>query len=71
MAFELLTEVPSLLREGHFVYFDGGWPTAKDKNWFQVERTQQIKLDIPRIVSDGSSIAIDFSPPAGGGHFGV
>ena len=67
MAFELLTEVPSLLREGHFVYFEGGWPAAKDQKWFQVERSQQIKLDIPRIVSAGSSIDLDFSAPAGGG----
>jgi hypothetical protein len=69
MAFELLTEVPSLLREGHFVFFDGTWPaaTAKDQKWFQVQRAQQIKLDIPRIVSAGSSIDLDFTAPTGGG----
>ena len=67
MAFELLTEVPSLLREGYFVHFRGGWPAEKDQQWFQVERAQQIKLDIPRIVTAGSSIDLDFSAPAGGG----
>ena len=67
MAFELLPEVPSLLREGHFVHFQGGWPAAKDEQWFQVDRAQQIKLDIPRIVTAGSSIDLDFSAPAGGG----
>lgn len=69
MAIELLTETPSLLREGHFVHFEGGWPAATGKNdkWFQVQRTQQIKLDIPRIVTAGSSIDLDFSAPAGGG----
>ena len=69
MAFELLTETPALLREGHAIFFEGGWPasTAKNQKWFQVERTQQIKLDIPRIVSSGGSIDLDFSAPAGGG----
>ena len=69
MAIELLTEVPSLLREGHFVFFEGGWTdsTKKDQKWFQVQRTQQIKLDIPRIVSAGSSIDLDFAAPSGGG----
>ena len=67
MAIELLTETPSLLREGHFVRFEGGWPVAKNDKWFQVQRTQQIKLDIPRIVTAGSSIDLDFSAPAGGG----
>lgn len=69
MAIELLTESPSLLREGHFIFFEGGWPgaTRKDQKWFQVQRTQQIKLDIPRIVTAGSSIDLDFSAPAGGG----
>ena len=68
MAIELLTETPSLLREGHSIFFDGGWPstTGKNKTWFQVQRTQQIKLDIPRIVSAGSSIDLDFSAPASG-----
>ena len=69
MAVELLTETPALLREGHYIFFDGGWPegTGKNRKWFQVERAQQIKLDIPRIVSAGSSIDLDFSAPAGGG----
>ena len=69
MAFELLTEVPALLREGHFVFFEGGWPdeTHKNQQWYQVQRTQQIKLDIPRIVTAGSSIDLDFSAPSGGG----
>ena len=69
MAIELLTEVPSLLREGHVVFFEGGWPSGigKDGKWFKVERTQQIKLDIPRIVSAGSSIDLDFAAPSGGG----
>ena len=69
MAFELLTEVPSLLREGHFVFFDGGWApeSHKDQQWFQVQRAQQIKLDIPRIVTAGSSIDLDFGAPSGGG----
>ena len=67
MAVELLTEVPSLLREGHFVFFEGGWPDAKDGKWFQVQRAQQIKLDIPRIVSSGSSIDLDFAAPSNGG----
>ena len=67
MAFELLTEVPSLLREGHLVHFRGGWTEGKDEQWFQIDRAQQIKLDIPRIVTAGSSIDLDFSAPAGGG----
>jgi hypothetical protein len=69
VAFELLTEVPSLLKEGHFVFFDGGWPqgTGKDQKWYQVQRAQQIKLDIPRIVTAGSSIDLDFAAPSGGG----
>ena len=67
MALELLTETPSLLREGHFVFFKGGWPSAKDNKWFQVERTQQIKFDIPRIVSSAGSIDLDFGAPSGGG----
>lgn len=69
MAIELLTEVQPLLREGHYVFFDGGWSseTRKDRTMFQVQRTQQIKLDIPRIVSAGSSIDLDFSAPSGGG----
>lgn len=69
MAIELLTEVPSLLREGHFVFFEGGWPSAagKDQKWYQVQRAQQIKLDIPRIISAGSSIDLDFAAPSGGG----
>lgn len=67
MAVEFLTETPSLLREGHYVFFEGGWPAAKNQKWFQVQRAQQIKLDIPRIVTAGSSIDLDFSAPAGGG----
>jgi hypothetical protein len=69
MAFELLTETPALLREGHFVFFTGGWPesTGKEQRWYQVERAQQIKLDIPRIVTAGSSIDLDFAAPSGGG----
>ena len=69
MAIELLSESPALLREGHYIYFDGGWPsaTAKNQKYFQVQRTQQIKLDIPRIVSTASSIDLDFSAPAAGG----
>ena len=69
MAFELLTEVPPLLKEGHFVFFDGGWPseTGKNQRYYQVERTHQIKLDVPRIVTAGSSIDLDFAAPSGGG----
>ena len=69
MAVELLTETPSLLKEGHAVFFEGGWPSAsgKDSKWFRVTRAQQLKLDIPRIVSAGSSIDLDFVAPAGGG----
>ena len=67
MAVELLTETPSLLRDGHIVFFVGGWPSAKDDKWFQVSRSQQIKLDIPRIVAANSSIDLDFSAPAAGG----
>ena len=69
MAIELLTETPSLLREGHYVLFLGGWPdgTGKEGQWFQVERAQQIKLDVPRIVAANSSIDLDFSAPASGG----
>lgn len=32
-----------------------------------VERAQQIKLDVPRIVTAGSSIDLDFAAPSGGG----
>jgi len=69
MALELLTETPRLLQDGHYVAFEGGWPTStgKDNKWFRVERAQQIKLDIPRIVSSGGSIDLDFSAPSGGG----
>lgn len=67
MAVELLMETPALLREGHYIFFDGGWPDAKDQKWFQVQRSHQVKLDIPRIVSTGASIDLDFSAPAGGG----
>jgi hypothetical protein len=69
MAVELLTETPRLLQDGHYVVFEGGWPTStgKDNKWFRVERAQQIKLDIPRIVSSGGSIDLDFSAPSGGG----
>lgn len=69
MAIELLTETPSLLREGHYIVFQGGWPegTGKNGRWFQVERTQQIKLDVPRIVASGGSIDLDFGAPAAGG----
>ena len=69
MALELLMETPALLREGHYCFFEGGWPdsTGKNRKWYQVERAQQIKLDIPRIVTAGSSIDLDFSAPAGGG----
>lgn len=68
MAVELLTETPSLLREGHLIFFTGGWPsnTQKDGRWFRVERSHQIKLDVPRIVSAGNSIDLDFAVPAGG-----
>ena len=67
MAFELLTETPPLLREGHFINFIGGWPEAKDNKWFRVERVQQIKYDVARIVAADSSIDLDFRAPSGGG----
>ena len=67
MAVELLTETPRLLQDGHYIAFEGGWPADKNNKWFRVERAQQIKLDIPRIVASGSSIDLDFSAPAAGG----
>lgn len=71
MAWELLTETPGLLREGHFLTFVGRWPAtatfAKDGMWFRVERAQQIKYDVAKQVAPASSYDIDFRIPAGGG----
>lgn len=67
MAFELLTETPPLLREGHVISFIGGWPSSKDNKWFTIDRSQQIKYDVARIVAADSSIDLDFRPPSGGG----
>lgn len=67
MAFELHTSTPSLLREGQWIQFVGGWPEAKDNKWFRVDRAQQLRFDVPRIVLSGASIDLDFSVPAGGG----
>ena len=47
--------------------FVGGWPEAKDNKWFRVDRAQQMRYDVPRIVLSGASIDLDFSVPAGGG----
>jgi len=69
MAWELLTSTPALLREGHYIFFTGGWPSAtgKDNRWFQVERAQAIKYDVNRNVAAAASIDLDFVVPAAGG----
>ena len=69
MSWEQLVETPQLLREGHLIYFTGGWPEPSGRNdkWFSVQRTQQVKYDVNRIVASGSSIDLDFAIPAGGG----
>ena len=69
MAWEQHTEIPLLLREGHYLYFVGGWPapSMKEGKWFRVDRAQQIKYDVNRIVAATSSIDLDFAVPAGGG----
>ena len=68
MSFELLSEVPTLLRPGHLVYFkDQGWHSNYKGKWFTVGQAQQIKYDIGRIVDANSSIDLDFVAPASGG----
>lgn len=65
MAFELLTAVPSLLREGHLIRFVGNWPVAKLDKWFVVDRSYQIKYDVARIISSANSQDLRFSEAAG------
>lgn len=71
MAFELLTEVPSLLREGHVVRFTEKWDKAWAKKYFRILIAQQIEYDVHRIVAPGTGSSsyqdISFDSPAGGG----
>lgn len=68
MAWELLTDTPPLLREGHIIRFVGAWPEDKRGRWFRVDLAQQIKYDVTRIVtSGGSGFDVDFRAPSGGG----
>jgi hypothetical protein len=69
MAWEQLSSTPLLLREGHYIFFTGGWPVAsgKEGKWFQIARAHQIKYDVNRIVATAASIDLDFIAPAAGG----
>jgi len=71
MAFELMTEVPSLLREGYVMYFDDKWAKEWAKKYFRVEIAQQMEYHTSRIVAPGTSAPanqdISFDKPAGGG----
>lgn len=52
---ELLMEVPNLLKTGHIVHFGEGWPEAKAKKYFRVERANQLMYDVHRIVAPGNA----------------
>lgn len=67
MAWELLTETPPLLREGHILRFIGAWPDRYKDRWFRADLSQQIKYDVTRIVGAGTSFDVDFRSPSGGG----
>lgn len=69
MTWELLTDTPPLLREGHYITFQGGWPapTAREGYWFRVEIAQPVKYDVNSIIASAASVDLDFSIPAGGG----
>lgn len=71
MAFELLTEVPNLLREGHIMHFSEKWDDKWAKKYFRVELAQQMQYDVHKIVPPGTAAPsqqdLSFSAPAGGG----
>ena len=71
MAFELLTDVPSLLREKHVMHFSEKWDVKWAGKYFRVEVAQQMEYHVHRIVAPGTSAPanqdLSFSPPAGGG----
>lgn len=71
MAFELLTEVPRLLREGHVMHFSVKWPSDWAGKYFRVDIAQQMEYHVHRIVAPGTSAPanqdISFDKPAGGG----
>ena len=70
MAFELLTEVPRLLREKHIVHFSDKWPDKWAGKYFRVEVCQQFEYHVHRIVPPGTSAPaqqdISFGKPPGG-----
>lgn len=70
MAFELLTEVPSLLREGHVMHFSEKWDNDWAQKYFRVVLAQQIQYDVHKIVPPGTSAPsqqdLSFLAPAGG-----
>ncbi len=67
MAFELLTEVPSLLLPKHVVHFSAGWPDKWAEKYFRVLLAQQFEYEVHRILSPSQHYDIEFSAPAGGG----
>ena len=71
MAFELMTEVPSLLREGYVLHFSDMWDKDWAKKYFRVEICQQMEYHVHRIVAPGTAAPanqdLSFDAPSGGG----
>lgn len=61
MAWELLTEVPQLLKEGYVMHFTDQWKKEWEDKWFKVQIAQQIRYDVSRTLLIGTSDYLDVS----------
>jgi len=69
MAWELLTEVPLLLKEKQILHFSEGWGSDWADKWFRAVISHPMEYDVHRIVQAGTGNTqdLDFDKPSGGG----
>ena len=66
--FELLTDAPQLLRDGHVVFFDDQWPegTQKNNKWFEVISQYKVRYEVARNIASGVPIDLSFASVSAG-----